>query len=78
MTIELSNGGAIHISTKKYPQRRSALTFAEAGGIKPDIEAHNTEKGYNSPAQCSDKSAELRVINKDNKGELEYGYRKQI
>ena len=43
VTIELSNGGAIHISTKKYltPQR---VDLAEAGGIKPDIEAHNTEK----------------------------------
>lgn len=43
VTIELSNGGAIHISTKKYltPQR---IDLAEAGGIKPDIEAHNTEK----------------------------------
>ena len=43
VTIELSNGCAIHISTKKYltPQR---VDLAEAGGIKPDIEAHNTEK----------------------------------
>ncbi len=43
VTIELSNGGAIHISTNKYltPKR---VDLAEAGGIKPDIEAHNTEK----------------------------------
>ena len=46
VTIELSNGGAIHISTNKYltPKR---VDLAEAGGIKPDIEAHNTEKDTN-------------------------------
>lgn len=43
VTIELSNGGAVHISTNKYltPKR---VDLAEAGGIKPDIEAKNTEK----------------------------------
>lgn len=42
VTIELSNGGAVHISTNKYltPQR---VDLAEAGGIKPDIEVQNTE-----------------------------------
>lgn len=42
VTIELSNGGAVHISTNKYltPQR---IDLAEVGGIKPDIEVQNTE-----------------------------------
>ena len=46
VTIELSNGGAVHISTNKYltPNR---VDLAEAGGIKPDIEAKNTEKDAN-------------------------------
>ena len=46
ITIELSNGGAVHISTNKYltPNR---VDLAEAGGIKPDIEAVNTEKDTN-------------------------------
>lgn len=43
ITIELSNGGAIHISTNKYltPNR---VDLAEVGGIKPDIEAYNTDE----------------------------------
>lgn len=43
ITIELSNGGAIHISTNKYltPNR---VDLAEAGGVKPDIEAYNTDE----------------------------------
>ena len=41
ITLELSNGGAVHISTHKYltPDR---VDLSEAGGIKPDIEAVNT------------------------------------
>ena len=43
ITIELSNGGAVHISTHKYltPNR---VDLAENGGIKPDIEAVNTNE----------------------------------
>lgn len=46
ITIELSNGGAVHISTRKYltPNR---VDLAEAGGVKPDIEAVNTESDTN-------------------------------
>ncbi len=42
ITIELSNGGAVHISTNKYltPDR---VDLSEVGGIKPDIEALNTD-----------------------------------
>ena len=40
ITIELSDGGAVHISTKEYltPKR---VDLAEAGGITPDIVIHN-------------------------------------
>lgn len=43
ITLELSNGGAVHISTHKYltPDR---VDLSEAGGIKPDIEAVNTNE----------------------------------
>ena len=43
ITLELSNGGAVHISTHKYltPNR---VDLAEVGGIKPDIEAVNTNE----------------------------------
>lgn len=43
ITIELSNGGAVHISTHKYltPKR---VDLSEVGGIKPDIEALNTNE----------------------------------
>lgn len=42
VTIELDNGGAVHISTHKYltPKR---VDLADAGGIKPDIEVKNTD-----------------------------------
>ena len=43
ITLELSNGGAVHISTHKYltPDR---VDLSEVGGIKPDIEAVNTNE----------------------------------
>ena len=43
ITLELSNGGAVHISTHKYltPNR---VDLSEVGGIKPDIEAFNTDE----------------------------------
>ena len=43
ITLELSNGGAVHISTHKYltPNR---VDLSEVGGIKPDIEAVNTNE----------------------------------
>ena len=43
ITLELSNGGAVHISTHKYltPDK---VDLSEAGGIKPDIEAVNTNE----------------------------------
>ena len=43
ITIELSDGGAVHISTNKYltPNR---VDLADAGGVRPDITAVNTEK----------------------------------
>ena len=43
ITLELPNGGAVHISTHKYltPDR---VDLSEAGGIKPDIEAVNTNE----------------------------------
>lgn len=43
ITLELSNGGAVHISTHKYltPDR---VDLSEAGGIKPDIEAVNANE----------------------------------
>lgn len=43
ITLELSNGGAVHISTHKYltPDR---VDLSEVGGIKPDIEAANTNE----------------------------------
>ena len=43
ITLELSNGGAVHISTHKYstPDR---VDIPEVGGIKPDIEAVNTNE----------------------------------
>lgn len=46
ITIELENGGAVHISTHKYltPER---VDLAEAGGIKPDIEVQNTDEDAN-------------------------------
>ena len=43
ITLELSNGGAVHISTHKYltPDR---VDLSEVGGIKPDIEAVNSNE----------------------------------
>ena len=43
ITLELSNGGAVHISAHKYltPDR---VDLSEVGGIKPDIEAVNTNE----------------------------------
>lgn len=43
ITLELSNGGAVHISTHKYltPNR---VDLSETGGIKPDVEAVNTNE----------------------------------
>ena len=43
ITLELSNGGAVHISTHKYltPDR---VDLSEVGGIKPDIEALDTDE----------------------------------
>ena len=43
ITLELSNGGAVHISTHKYltPDR---VDLSEVGGIKPDIEAVSTNE----------------------------------
>lgn len=44
VTIELSNGGAVHISTHKYltPNR---VDLSETGGITPDISAEHQSSG---------------------------------
>lgn len=57
ITIELSDGGALHISTKEYltPKR---VDLAEAGGITPDVIVTNASDGVDS--QLEKATAQLR------------------
>lgn len=57
ITIELSDGGAVHISTKKYltPNR---VDLADAGGVRPDITAENSEGADEAQLEAAIKALE--------------------
>ena len=55
VTIELSNGGAVHISTHKYltPDR---VDLSEAGGITPDISPESQSTGADAVLEAARKA----------------------
>lgn len=55
ITIEMSDGGAIHLSTRQYltPDR---IDLVEAGGITPDVEVSNTETGKDAQLESAVKA----------------------